>query len=170
MPRRRAVLRALLAILGLSPSSPAAGEAGPTPAQRGRGELVAPIERVTGCEEATYEGPATHLYSNRPYRTKAPVPALAGLRFCRGARHGTAVWTLAVERATDLFALAGAVHALSDRGWSRVEVPVSVEAAGVPLDRLYRKRFEPGTYLVRQGFARTAIVVFWSPDDAHIAP
>lgn len=168
MARRGTALFLGLGLLAASGAGFAGGAPQATPAQRGRGALVGPVEQVTTCQLATYTGADTPLYSNRPYRTTETVPALANLRFCRGARHGTDIWTLEVLRATELLALAGAVHALPERGWSAADVPVLVEAAGVPLDRLYRKRFEPGRYLIRQAFARTAIVVFWSPEDARI--
>jgi hypothetical protein len=136
---------------------------------RGRGPLVGSWEATTRCEEATYLGSETALYSNRPYRTDAPVDALIGSRFCRGERHGTRVWIVELQRAAPLTVLATSDYGLETRGWETLDARVRVKAAGLELDQLYRKHFEPGKYVIRQGFAATAPVLFWRGDAVRVA-
>jgi hypothetical protein len=40
----------------------------------------------------------------------------------------------------------------------------------VPLDRVYTKHFPPGRYVIRQGFTRTAPLVFWDEAAVRLAP
>jgi hypothetical protein len=135
---------------------------------RGRGPLVSPLAEITACERATYRGPETALYSNRPYHTEAPVERAVGLAFCRAARHGTQVWILEVTRATTLVAFGNAAFDLDTRGWAPSDDVLQVDAAGTPLDRVYTRRVEPGRYAIRQGFTRSAPIVLWDPDAATV--
>jgi len=137
---------------------------------RGRGPLVSDYDAITACEAAVYQGTDTPLYSNRPYHTAQPVRAAQGLGFCRGARHGTNVWILEVTRSTTLVAFGNAAFGLEGRGWTRSDEAVLVAAAGVPLDRIYTRRVEPGRYVIRQGFTRAAPIVLWDTAAAQPAP
>jgi hypothetical protein len=137
---------------------------------RPSGSVLGPFEGRRACEAVDYAGPATPLYANRPYHTHERVVALEGHRFCRGARHGRGLRLLDVDRATTLYAIASEQHRLEQSGWTLLPETVRVEAAGLPLDRLYRKRIERGRYAVHYGRARTAHPVFWNPRDARIVP
>lgn len=136
--------------------------------REGRGPLVAPAGEITSCERAVYRGPDTLLYSNRPYHTADLVETAAGLSFCRGARHGTNVWTVEVSRPTTFVVFASASFGLERRGWTASGDGVFVAAAGVPFDRVYTKRFAPGRYVIRQGFTPSAPIVLW--DAAAVRP
>jgi hypothetical protein len=135
---------------------------------RGRGPLVSEFETITACETTVYDGSETPLYSNRPYHTAAPVAAVQGLEFCRAARHGTNVWILEISRPTTLVAFGNRAFGLERRGWTLADAPVLVEAAGMPLDGIYTRRFETGRFVIRQGFTRSAPIVFWDPEVAQI--
>ena len=137
---------------------------------RGRGALVANRPAWGGCQAAAYAGPETKLYSDRPYRTASRVDALEGLRFCRGARHGTAQWLFEVERPTTLYALASTAFELEREGWVVADTSVRVAAAGAGFDRLYRRELPPGRYAVRQGYAATALPVFWREGEVRLLP
>ena len=130
-------------------------------AQGGRGGLVSPYAELASCAKAVYRGPNTALYSNRPYHTARPVDAAVGLAFCRGPRHGTNVWTVEVSQPTTFVAFGSEAFGLERRGWIASEEAIFVAAAGVPLDRVYAKRFPAGRYVIRQGFTPTAAIVFW---------
>ena len=127
-----------------------------------------PLGIAPRCEQVRYQGPQTALYSDRPYRTDGAVGALEGYSFCRSHRHGQEVWLLEVVRATTFLTLASERHQLEQAGWKRLDVPVRVEAAGLPLDGLYQRRVEPGRYAIHYGHARTANPVFWKPADARV--
>ena len=137
---------------------------------RGRGPLVSEYDAVTACETAVYRGAETPLYSNRPYHTAEPVDAVKGLGFCRGARHGTNIWILEVTRPTALVAFGNRAFGLERRGWTLSDSPVLVVAAGVPLDRVYTRHVGPGRFVIRQGFTRSAAIVFWDTEAARLAP
>ena len=137
---------------------------------RGRGALVAERPPFGGCQAATYAGPETRLFSDRPYRTASRVDELEGLRFCRGARHGSALWLFEVERPTTLFALASADFGLEREGWVVADSSVRVAAAGAAFDRLYRRELPPGRYALRQGYATTSLPVFWHEGDLRLLP
>lgn len=145
------------------------GEETAAPAQRGRGLLVAPYDAITACDAQVYRGPQTPLYSDRPYHTVEPVEVATGHAFCRGARHGTQVWLLDVERPTALLAFGAADNGLAERGWTRLAVPLRIEAAGVPFDSVYTRTVGAGRHVIRQGFTPSAPIVLWDPDDAHPA-
>lgn len=127
----------------------------------GRGALVSPYAEITSCEKAVYRGPETALYANRPYHTAERVDAALGRAFCRGARHGTKVWIVEISKPTTLVAFGSEAFGLERRGWVPIDETLSVAAAGLSLDRIYTKRFGPGRYVIRQGFASTAPLVFW---------
>jgi hypothetical protein len=135
---------------------------------RGHGKLVSPVEEASACTRTLYEGPQTALYSDRPYRTTTRVEPLVGHVFCQAPRHGTQSWTVEISHPTQLLTLGNEGHRLEDMGWRRLDESVLVEAAGVPFDALYAKRFEPGRYLIRQDFSRTPPPVFWRSEHAHI--
>jgi hypothetical protein len=135
---------------------PARGVLGPFPERR--------------CQPVDYAGPQTRLYSDRPYATQQPVPALAGHRFCRGERHGQDLWILDVGRPTHLYTLAAARYALERAGWRLYPQPVRVDAEELDFDRLYQLRVEPGRYAIHYGHARTANPIFWNPRDARLLP
>jgi len=137
---------------------------------RGRGPLVSEYDAITACETAVYRGAETALYSNRPYHTAEPVHAVQGLGFCRGARHGTNVWILEVTRPTTLVVFGNQAFGLERRGWTPSDEPVLVVAAGVTLDRVYTRRIGAGRFVIRQGFTRSAAIVFWDPEAARPAP
>ena len=155
-----------------------ASRAGPdeTPASTGSEASLlwpagAPLAIAPRCEQVAYQGPQTALYSDRPYRTSGVVRALEGYSFCRSHRHGQEVWLFEVVRATTFLTLASERHQLEEAGWKRLDVPVRVDAAGLPLDGLYERRVDPGRYAIHYGHARTANPVFWRPADARmIAP
>ena len=134
----------------------------------GRGALVGPYDEVASCSKVVYRGPKTVLYSNRPYHTSQRVEAAMGLAFCRGARHGTNVWTVEVSKPTTIVAFGTAAFGLEQRGWTPSQAALLVAAAGVPLDRIYTKRFPPGRYVIRQGFTRTAPLVFWNQEAVRL--
>jgi hypothetical protein len=136
----------------------------------GRGFLVSPYAETASCTRAVYRGPETALYSNRPYHTAERVEAAAGLGFCRGARHGTNVWIVEISRPTALVAFGSASFGLERRGWTPSDEALLVAAAGLPLDRIYTKRFAPGRYVIRQGFTNTAPLVFWDREAVRLAP
>jgi hypothetical protein len=136
---------------------------------RGRGPLVSEYDAITACETAIYRGADTPLYSNRPYHTAEPVRSAESLAFCRGARHGTNVWILEVTRPTTLVAFGNRAFGLERRGWTLDGAPVFVAAAGVPLDRVYTRRIEAGRFVIRQGFTRSAPIVFWNSEAAAIS-
>jgi len=136
---------------------------------RGRGPLVSEFATITACETAIYRGSETTLYSNRPYHTEAAVATVQGLAFCRGARHGTNLWILEITRPTTLIAFGNQAFWMERRGWKPADAPLLVQAAGVPLDRIYTRRFEPGHFVIRQGFTRSAPVVFWDTEAARIS-
>ena len=131
---------------------------------RGRGPLVSPFDEITACEPGVYRGPQTPLYSNRPYHTAQLVAAARGLSFCRGARHGTNVWIVEIAHTTTLVAFGTGAFGLERRGWQASDDPVRVEAAGVVFDRVYTRRVEPGRYVIRQGFSRSAPIVLWDAE------
>jgi len=135
-------------------------------APAGRGDLVSSYAEITSCAKAVYRGPQTALYGNRPYHTAGRVDSAVGLAFCRGMRHGTNVWIVEIAKPTELVAFGNEAFGLERRGWTASEESLFVAAAGVPLDRIYRKHFDPGRYVIRQGFAPTAIVVLW--DEAAV--
>jgi hypothetical protein len=122
---------------------------------RGHGKLVAPIEEATSCKLMVYEGPQTPLYTDRPYHTTTRSEALVGHVFCQAPRHATRSWTVEVSHPTQLLTLGNDGHQLAAMGWRRLDENVRVEAAGVPFDALYAKRFEPGRYVIRQDFLST---------------
>jgi hypothetical protein len=132
----------------------------------GRGALVSPYAEVTSCAKTVYRGPETALYANRPYHTAERVDAAVGLAFCRGMRHGTDVWIVEISKPTTLLAFGSEAFGLEQRGWAPIEQALFVAASGLPLDRIYTKRFDPGRYVIRQGFAPTAPLVFW--DEAAV--
>ena len=165
---------AVLAV-GLAPLlAIAAAGCGETPGSdtvvKGRGLLVSPYAETTACVRAVYRGPETALYSDRPYHTAQRVEAAAGLGFCRGARHGTNVWIVEISRPTTLVAFGAASFGLERRGWSPRDEALLVAAAGVPLDRVYTKGYPPGRYVIRQGFTRTAPLIFWDQAAVHLSP
>ena len=135
----------------------------------GRGPLVSEYATITACETAIYRGAETPLYSNRPYHTTEPVRGVQGMGFCRGARHGTNVWILEVARTTTLAAFGNQAFGLKGRGWTLSDASVLVAAAGVPFDRVYTRRIEPGRFVIRQGFTRSAPIVFWDTKAARIS-
>jgi hypothetical protein len=114
-----------------------------------------------------YRGPETALYADRPYHTAERVDAAVGLAFCRGARHGANVWIVEVSQPTALVVFGSEAFGLERSGWAATPEPVFVAAAGLPFDRIYTKRFDPGRYVIRQGFAATAPIVLW--DEAAVA-
>jgi hypothetical protein len=122
------------------------------------------------CRLALYEGPRTQLYSDRPYHTETRVQPIVGRVFCQAERHGTRSWIVEVARPTELLTLGNDGYHLEDEGWHRLGTSVRVEAAGVPFDALYSKRFAPGRYVIRQDFSRTPPPVFWSREDVRIVP
>ncbi len=148
----------------LEPANTSAGLLRPS------GSVLGPSGGHGGCEAVDYTGPETLLYADRPYHTRERVAALEGHRFCRGGRHGRGLWILDVDRATTLYAIASGQHRLEQSGWKPLPETVWVEAAGLPLDRLYRKRIDRGRYVLHYGRARTSHPVFWNPRDAHIVP
>lgn len=163
---RAALIAVALANL-LTIASAGRGEnPGSEAAPGGRGRLVSPYEKITFCAQAVYRGPETALYANRPYHTAERAETAVGLAFCRGARHGTNVWTVEVSKPTTLVAFGNEAFRLERRGWVPSEEPLLVAAPGVSLDRIYTKRFAPGRYVIRQGFAATAPLVFW--DEAAV--
>jgi len=130
-----------------------------------------PLRRVDAsarCEPVEYAGPETPLYSDRVYHTQQRVAALAGQVFCRGARHGSALWLLDVRERTTVHAIASDAYGLEDVGWQPVAEPVSVAAAGISFDRLYALPLQPGRHLLHYGHVATAIPVFWDPEAARI--
>jgi hypothetical protein len=137
-------------------------------APRGRGTLVSPYQKITSCSKAVYRGPETLLYADRPYRTAERVDAAVGLAFCRGARHGANVWIVEVSKATTFVAFGNEALGLDERGWAPSEEALSVATAGAPLDRIYTKRFAPGRYVIRQGFATSAPVVLWDDEAVRL--
>ena len=161
-----AVALANLLTIALAACGENSGSAG---AQGGRGPLVSPYDELASCAKAVYRGPNTALYSNRPYHTARQVDAAVGLAFCRGARHGTSVWTVEVSRPTTLVAFGTEAFGLEQRGWTASEEAIFVTAAGVPLDRVYTKRFPAGRYVIRQGFTPTAPIVFWDDTAVRLA-
>jgi hypothetical protein len=134
----------------------------------GRGALVIPYAEATSCAKDVYRGPETALYSNRPYHTAGRVDSAVGLAFCRGERHGANVWIVEVSKPTELVAFGNRAFGLERRGWAASEEDLFVAAAGLPLDRIYTKHFDPGRYVIRQGFTPTAPVVLW--DEAAVRP
>jgi hypothetical protein len=163
---RAAVIAVALANL-LTMASAGCGEAPqPGAAPAGRGALVSPYAEATSCEKTVYRGPETALYANRPYRTAERAEAALGLAFCRGMRHGTNVWIVDISQPTMLVAFGSEAFGLEQRGWAPIPEALSVAAAGLPLDRIYTKHFDPGRYVIRQGFSATAPVVFW--DEAAV--
>jgi len=167
--RARTAVAALsnLLILGLAGCGEIADEA---PAEPGRGPLVSPAAEITACEPAIYEGARTLLYSNRPYHTTQDVAPALGLTFCRGERHGTNVWRLEIERPTTLIVFGRDGDGLASRGWTPMDAPLEVAAAGRVLDRIYRRDFAAGRYVIRQGFHATAPIVLWNARAARPAP
>ena len=178
MPRNQPRLRALATLIFTTPlvcaqaAQPAdapsreaiAPECRPALARtllRGHGQLVASLEEATSCRLTEYEGVGTRLYTNRPYHTATRSEVLVGNVFCQAARHATRSWIIEVSQATQLLALGNDGHELTAKGWRRLGEEVRVEAAGVPFDAVYAKRFVPGRYLVRQDFSRTPPPVFW---------
>jgi hypothetical protein len=92
-----------------------------------------------------------------------------GLAFCRGHRHGTNVWIVEISKPTTLVAFGNEAFGLERRGWAPSEETLLVAAAGTPLDRIYTKRLGQGRYVVRQGFAPTAPIVFWDEEAVRLA-
>ena len=137
-------------------------------APAGRGALVTPYTEITFCSQAVYRGPETALYANRPYHTAERVDSAVGLAFCRGNRHGTNLWIVEVSKPTTLVAFGSQAFGLERRGWAPSEEALFVAAAGVPLDRIYTKHFGPGRYVVRQGFAPTAPIIFWDAEAVRL--
>ncbi len=137
---------------------------------RPSGSVLGPFRGRRACEAVDYTGPATLLYADRPYHTRERVAALEGHRFCRGGRHARGLWILDVDRPTTLYAIASGQHRLEQSGWTPLPETARVEATGLPLDRLYRKRIVRGRYALHYGRARTAHPVFWNPRDARIVP
>jgi len=138
----------------------------PDAAPAGRGALVSPYAEVTSCAKAVYRGPETALYANRRYHTAERADAAVGLAFCRGMRHGTNVWIVEISQPTALIAFGSEAFGLERRGWAATPEALFVAASGLPLDRIYTKHFDPGRYVIRQGFAATAPLVFW--DEAAV--
>jgi len=162
---RAAALAAAAFLAGCSePAEPAAT------AERGRGPLVSPYAEITACETAVYAGRATPLYSDRPYHTETDVAPALGLMFCRSERHGTHVWTLEIQRPTTLVVFGRDGDGLDARGWTPLDTPLAVRAAGRALDRVYTRAFDAGRFVIRQGFHPTAPIVLWDADAARIAP
>jgi hypothetical protein len=128
----------------------------------------APLALAPRCDLVAYQGSQTALYLDRPYRTSVPVRELEGYSFCRSHRHGQEVWLVEVIRPTTFLTLASRRHQLEAAGWERLESAVRVDAAGVVLDGLYRRRVEPGRYAIPYGQARTANPVFWRPADTRL--
>jgi len=163
---RAAVIAVALANL-LTMASAGCGEAPePGAAPAGRGALVSPYAELTSCAKTVYRGPETALYSDRPYHTAERAEAALGLAFCRGTRHGTNVWIVDISQPTALVAFGSQAFGLERRGWAATPEALSVAAAGLPLDRIYTKRFDPGRYVIRQGFSASAPLVFW--DEAAV--
>jgi hypothetical protein len=135
---------------------------------RGRGELVRAYPFATHCTEVVYQGPRTRLYSDRPYHTEERVDALADLVFCESRRHGTSSWIIEVSRPTEIRVLGTEAYGLEEKGWRGLDERVRVEAAGAAFDTLYGKTFQPGRYVIRQDFSRTAPLVFWRREDIRI--
>ena len=165
----RAAVSALALANLLTIASPGRGQdpAGGA-ALAGRGALVAPYAEITSCSQAVYRGPKTALYANRPYHTAERVDSAVGLVFCRGNRHGTDLWIVEVSKPTTLVAFGSEAFGLERRGWALSEETVFVAAAGVPFDRIYTKHLAPGRYVVRQGFAPTAAIVFWDAEAVRL--
>lgn len=134
------------------------------------GSLVQRYEPGAACAPAVYEGAETALYADRDYHSEARVAALAGWSFCRTRRHETRAWIANVAGAVELRALATPRFALEERGWEPIDAPVRVAAAGVELDRLYRRRLEPGRYVFHRAYSRTTIPVFWPHGSLRGAP
>jgi hypothetical protein len=135
----------------------------------GRGALVSPYAEVSSCAKTVYRGPETALYANRSYHTAERVNAAVGLAFCRGMRHGTKVWIVEISKPTTLVAFGSEAFGLEQRGWAAIEEALFVAASGLPLDRIYTKHFDPGRYVIRQGFAPTALLVFWDEAAVRLA-
>jgi hypothetical protein len=149
------------------PGSAPAASAVP-PQAEGVPPLVQPVPRWNVCVPTRYEGPQTTLYIDRDYYTQETVPALVGLEFCRGRRHGKSSWMLAVSKPATLYTLANASYRLEDAGWRRLEASVRVDAAGVGFDALYALDVAPGRYLVHQSHAPTSLPVFWSSQAVRV--
>ena len=132
--------------------------------------VLGPFWANHSCNAATYAGPETQLYSDRPYHTRETIPVLEGLRFCRAGRHGREVWILDVARDTTLYAIGSAKFELHEAGWHALAGPVDVPAAGISFDTLYAKRVGRGRYVIHYGHAATGLPVFWRPGDARIVP
>ena len=169
---RRVLLAAMAGAIGVAHATaggPDASSPEARPFLRSGDDVIVPLSNRRRCETAEYVGPETILYADRPYHTEAAVPELVGLQFCRGRRHGQAIWLLEVGEPTTLYALAAEKHALARDGWNRSDSRVRVEATGLAFDRLYSKRLEPGLYGIRYGRATTAHPIFWNGDHARVA-
>ena len=135
---------------------------------RGHGELVRNYRSATHCRKEVYQGPRTRLYSDRPYHTADKVAALAGLAFCMSERHGTRAWIIEVSKPTEIHVLGTQAYGLEQQGWKRLDLRVRVAAAGEDFDSLYSRTFQSGRYVIRQGFSRTAPLVFWRREEVRI--
>jgi hypothetical protein len=166
---RAAVIAVGLAIFFTIASAGCSEDPKPDAASGGRGTLVSPYAEVTSCAKTVYRGPETALYANRPYHTAGRVDAAAGLAFCRGERHGTNVWIVEISKPTTLVAFGSEAFGLERRGWAPIEEALFVAASGLSLDRIYTKHFGPGRYVIRQGFAPTAPLVFWDEAAVRLA-
>ncbi len=132
--------------------------------------VLGPFWAGRSCDAATYTGPETQLYSDRPYHTREKIPVLEGLRFCRAGRHAREVWILDVARDTTLYAIGSAKFELDEAGWHALAAPVDVRATGISFDTVYAKRVGRGRYVIHYGHAATGLPVFWRPGDVRIVP
>ena len=132
------------------------------------GQLVGEYDPAFFCEEAVYEGDGTFIYTDRPYYTESSLELLQGYHFCRTVRHGEAYSLIKVEKPTMLYAIGVEAMRLDFLGWDLVPVNTLIKADGLWFDRLYKKYFLPGRYIVNHAFQKSSVPVFWNSDNVRV--
>ncbi|MBL6932447.1 MAG: hypothetical protein ISR45_05815 [Rhodospirillales bacterium] len=132
------------------------------------GQLVGNYDPAYFCDAVTYIGRETLIFSDRPYHTAASHGVLRGLHFCRTARHAETYTLIKVVVPTTLYAFGVDAMRLDFLGWDEVPLEVFIKADGLSYDKLYRKFFLPGRYIVNHAFQHSSVPVFWNSDEVKV--
>lgn len=132
------------------------------------GQLVGDYDPAYFCDEARYEGKETPLYTDRPYHTQPNIGLIKGFHFCRTVRHGETYSLIKVAKPTTLYVIGVEAMRLDFLGWEEVHQDVFIKADGLSFDRLYRKYFLPGRYIVNHAFRKSSVPVFWDSNEVTV--
>jgi hypothetical protein len=134
-----------------------------------------PVFESTLCAKTIYDGNKTKLYNDRDYHTSENVEPITGYTFCKTGRHNKTYWAIKILRETELYLLGTKGPNFAKAGWNKVAKKVYVDAPGLKLDSMFKKKFAPGVYIINSlpipkayPFSVTGLPIFWRAID--VAP